>query len=454
MVTRMLHGLDLTDSQQFNEESIYSLNRFAAWDIAKRTLAGPFICLFGMLITVPLTSILDDATVFTFALITLLSLSALFRVSIFHSLKKVRDADLEKWKRITSLAILSTSGIWGIYLAVNFYLYQLTIATMVILVFTVAIAAGVAISIFIWKKLAQLCVVVIFLPAYIVLAFQWSGTALSIILGMNVYLVFLYIQIIRSNKEYWGALCSNKLLESNAKELEEARYLAEEANRAKSEFLSSMSHELRTPLNSIMGFTQIMATDPDDPPSKEHLQSLNYIYDGGKHLLELIDQVLDLAKIESGKMDLKLQKVSLSNVLNECHTFIEILAKENNIALNFEDTKYTVWADHMRLKQVLLNLISNGIKYNISGGILNVTYQDFPDTIKISISDTGQGIPETHQHLIFSSFNRLGHEKSKIQGTGVGLTISKSLIEAMDGQIGFLSEQDKGSTFWVELPKA
>jgi len=240
------------------------------------------------------------------------------------------------------------------------------------------------------------------------------------------------------------------------KELEEARIIADNANKAKSEFLSRMSHELRTPLNAILGFAQLLGISRKHPLEERQQKQVAQIVDAGKHLLDLINEVLDLAKIEAGHLSLSIEGVNMEMVLEECISLTQPLADEKGISLVCDPAfNKILWVDRTRLKQVLLNLLSNAVKYNNEDGRvhLQVTQQD-PKHIRFSIIDTGRGMTENQQSQLFKPFNRLGAEQGDIEGTGIGLTLTKQLVEAMDGVIGLESEAGKGTTFWVDLPLA
>lgn len=226
---------------------------------------------------------------------------------------------------------------------------------------------------------------------------------------------------------------------------------AKQANQAKSEFLSSMSHELRTPLNAVLGFSQLLEMDDLKANQKELLSE---IVRAGGHLLDLINAVLDLSKIESGQMDLSIESVELQSVVRECHALIKPLADEKKITLNFSiDSEQTVQADRVRLKQVLLNLLSNAVKYNEDGGSIELYYVlKGADRVQIYVKDTGLGIIEKNREKVFQPFNRLGHEGGDIEGTGIGLTITKDLLELMGGSIVYQPNSPKGSCFIVEMP--
>jgi PAS domain S-box-containing protein len=236
--------------------------------------------------------------------------------------------------------------------------------------------------------------------------------------------------------------------------LEQARVDAERANQAKSEFLSRMSHELRTPLNAVLGFAQLLEMDP---LSAEQQESLGYILKAGRHLLDLINEVLDIARIEAGRMAITPEPVSLSEVTGEALALTAPLATERAISVRSEvseEDSHHVLADRQRLKQVLLNLLSNAVKYNKVGGEVVLSYKTLHGRVRILVSDTGPGIPADKQGRLFIPFERLGTVQGGVEGTGLGLALSKRLTEAMGGTMGVESQVGRGSTFWVELPLA
>ncbi len=233
-----------------------------------------------------------------------------------------------------------------------------------------------------------------------------------------------------------------------------ARETAEAANRAKSEFLSSMSHELRTPMNAILGFAQMLETDHE--LSADQKDSVHEIVKAGKHLLGLINEVLDLAKIEAGRIDLSMEGLSVRALAEECALSVAPLAARRGIRITIDATgELAVFADRNRLRQVLLNLLSNAVKYNREGGQVRLTAHVAENgRVHIAVRDTGPGIAADKLPLLFQPFNRLGQEGSNIEGTGIGLTITRRLIELMGGTVGVESAPGEGSTFWVELAAA
>ena len=242
------------------------------------------------------------------------------------------------------------------------------------------------------------------------------------------------------------------LQETNV-ELESAIAAADKANLAKSDFLSSMSHELRTPLNGILGFAQLMESD-SPPPTPSQKASIDQILQAGWYLLELINEILDLALIESGKLSISREPVALNDIMFECQSMIEPQAKKRSIRMSFPrfDQPCFVNGDRTRVKQVLINLLSNAIKYNQAGGSVVVECAASPPNgIRVSIRDTGAGLPPENLAQLFQPFNRLGQEASAEEGTGIGLVVTKRLVELMGGAIGVASTVGEGSVFWIEL---
>ncbi len=237
-----------------------------------------------------------------------------------------------------------------------------------------------------------------------------------------------------------------------AQALNDAKEEAERANLAKSEFMSRMSHELRTPLNSVLGFAQILQMEMS---SAEELELIGYIVKSGGYLLELINEVLDISRVESGSIAVELEVVSSAELVRQCVEMVSAQAFEHDVTIidNCDNDCY-VRADFQRLKQVLVNLLSNAIKYNVRGGSVTLDCDDADGRMRLSVTDTGPGVaPDLHERL-FAPFDRLDAESRGIEGTGLGLALSKGLMEAIGGSIGVESAPGAGSTFWLDLPIA
>lgn len=257
-------------------------------------------------------------------------------------------------------------------------------------------------------------------------------------------------ELAKVNEELRRDIAERKRIEV---ELTKAKIDAEKANLAKSDFLSSMTHELRSPLNVMLGFTQLMESS-SPPPTPAQMTMLKEISGAGWYLLELINKILDLATIESGKLVVSQEPICVAEVMCECRAMSEPQAQERGIHLIFPspETDFFIKADRTRVKQVLINLLSNAIKYNRSGGTVEVSCSRVaPERIRINVKDTGPGLPPEKLAQLFQQFNRLGQESGSVEGTGIGLVVTKQLVELMGGSIGVESIVGVGSVFWFEL---
>ncbi|MCW8909625.1 MAG: ATP-binding protein [Gammaproteobacteria bacterium] len=269
---------------------------------------------------------------------------------------------------------------------------------------------------------------------------------------MAMMLCIYMLAMISGGYTYQKVMLKSILL---SRQLIKAKEQAEQANQAKSIFLSRMSHELRTPLNAIMGFAQLISHDKNQ--SEKQKDHSNEIIKASTILLKLIEDLLDLSRIEANKIDINIEEVDCHKLISECVDLINPVVEKYQIQLKYKTgntVNQLILADEFRLKQILLNLLSNACKYNRPNGSVTISYTAINNIIRISIEDTGIGIAPEKQDKVFQSYERLGNEDTLIEGTGIGLTIVKQLANLMDAQVGFESRENEGSTFWIDLPAA
>jgi len=244
--------------------------------------------------------------------------------------------------------------------------------------------------------------------------------------------------------------------EAYAAAAETARQAAERADRSKSEYLAGLNHELRTPLNAVIGFGEIIQRDQDDATSERQRESIEHIITAGRHMTEIADQVLDLARMETGRIELVPDPVDPAFMEKSTTGLMETAAEARGISIEaaVPEPAPVAYADPVRAKQVLLNLLSNAVKYNRENGRIRVAVMNAEDFVRFEIADTGAGIPAERHDELFEPFNRLDAATSEVKGSGIGLSIARTIVEAMGGRLGVDSTVGEGSTFWFELPSA
>ena len=441
-------------NRTLDSATISNLRWKALEDMNDRSVAGNIVLVIAFFVMIIEASFSNTYPILFYGLLTLIALSVTARISITFLIRHSQQSPTTL-EGLFYLAVFSVAITWGVLAAAILHIFGLGWETFIILLFVAGMGAGALANFSIWRNLVIPYIGLTFAPS-IMVSLSIGGTDSYILAaGMLLYASFLIVQVRFWNDEYWSSRINEELLKIRALELQHEREQSEMANRAKSKFLSSMSHELRTPLNAILGFGQLLEFSSNPPLTEEQKDSVNHILQGGHHLLDLINDVLDLSKIESGRIDLSMEPLIIKDIMPSCVSMAESMAAKYDVSvvdkINYDDLA-RFKGDYTRVKQVILNLLSNAVKYNRPGGIVTVTSTLTSDAmLRLNITDTGRGIPEDKRNHLFLPFDRLGAEASNIEGTGIGLSITKQLMELMGGSINFEPAKGGGSTFWLEF---
>ncbi|MDH5516868.1 MAG: ATP-binding protein [Gammaproteobacteria bacterium] len=355
------------------------------------------------------------------------------------------------WGRYYVISTVFAGLLWGSGAVLFFpeanFEQQITVAFAMLV-----ISAGGVITLSHLRGAAYALIIPTMLPLLPLFFFEKTYIAIMMGLLLVAIFIFLLLSVYYLNASSFENISLRFAALENEQILIQAKQEVDKSSQEKSKFIANMSHELRTPMNVILGYAQIL--QQDKTLGIETQTNVKEIISAGHHLLELIKEVLDLSRIESGYIELKFEEVVLDEVIDECVSLIQPLADEQAITIYIRISEnITVSTDRKRLKQVLINLLSNAVKYNRKQGRIDLTVSKLDEKyIRITVRDSGYGISEGRLHELFQPFNRLNAANKGIEGTGIGLTISRNLIERMGGEIGLESQLDVGTSFWIDLP--
>lgn len=399
----------------------------------------------------------------------IIGLSALFVVMAFVSWWLVRrwrrarnnvtQSDAIHWLHRYRILNVCNASLWGFTGLLLFHASDLTHQILIALLLAGLSTAAIT-ALMIDRTSAFSFLILTTSPVVVSLVLNGGEIQLAIVSLSALFFPYVAITSLRTEKtlkeNVWLRLEAKEreqILKQQTVELHAAKVRAESADKAKTSFLSSMSHELRTPLNAIIGFAEMMDRELLGALHPKQKEPINHILNSGRHLVALVNEVLDLARIESGQMNLNMTSVSLTPLIEECVALTQPLASSRQIDIRHQcPMDASIKADAARIRQILLNLLSNAVKYNVEAGEVSIACQITHTDLRITVSDTGRGIPTEQQARLFESYQRLGAEQTATEGTGLGLVISKRIVEAMGGSIGFVSQSGVGSQFWVEFP--
>lgn len=417
------------------------------FSLSKNALLTTF--LVGIFVCLVLLPIFEKTKLYIWFITLCVIISLRYLLTLFYEKHKTKNISNSNWLKLFAIGSTLTGFMWGIASTIFFPVenpfYQPMICIMVL-----GMTAG-AVP---FLSSVPLIYILFSLPSLLPFAFYMiylKGNTYTI-LGFST-LLYVIMNVISSLRV--GNTISSNIKMSMEKgflieDLKIAKSEAEKANKAKSVFISSISHELRTPLNAILGYSQLLENSTENLSAdiKDDIQEINH---AGTHLLDLIDDVLDLSKIEAGLLELDIKSIDIGNVIHKCKTLITPTAQKEGIqveVINKSKTPLIINADLAKIRQVILNILSNAIKYNrLKGRVTIILSKNHDNLVKIAITDTGKGISEQNIKDVFTPFNRLGIENSTIPGTGLGLAISKKLVNLMNGEISVTSKEGIGTTF-------
>lgn len=425
-------------------------------DLAGRSTFSALVYILLWLLVATLTDDLGQIPVLIGACGALLALIGLGRLLLGARFERWHGANPKRWRLGFELGVGSSALVWGLMANVLVLRHGLDGSSMTVLLATAGIAAGGTTSLSPRLRLVRGFLILLLLPIVVLTFFQGGVVARGASLMIAVFLAFLMIAVKRMHDEYWLALYNSWLLDRRAAELEQARDQAMAAARAKDEFLATMSHELRTPLNAVLGFSELLADGHAGSLNEEQREFLGHISSSGHHLLDLINDILELAKIDAGRLELERTAVDMDSLCLTSLGLVQAQAQAKALDLRYSPPPRPVstQGDARRLRQILVNLLGNAVKFTPNGGTVSLSIDIGQDgSLRLSVLDTGIGIREEDLPRLFQPFVQLDSGITrKYQGTGLGLALSQRFAQLHGGHLEVESQPGQGSRFSLVLP--
>lgn len=423
-------------------------------DLNNRSISGAFIYVVAWIVVISGTDIAQIEPITVYSMGLFLLVLSLLRITGIKYFPVIHQKSPKIWRSIFLFGLLSASITWSLFSAWGLKHLGLTAQGITLLLPILIFSVGASSSNAPSRTLIITYTSILLIPQIVVLLQMNASPANSMALALCLFGIFTLLFGNGIYLSYYQLLYKNDLLEQQAARLAKAKESAEIANQAKSRFLANISHELRTPMNGILGASELLLPLSETDEQKQYV---SLIHRSGKTLLSLLNDLLDFSKIEAGKMELETAPYNIRDMVAHLQHLLAIHAKEKGLAFNIdirEDIATHLIGDEVRIQQILLNLLGNAIKFTGQGSItLAISLSNNGTHTRFEVKDTGIGIPEEKQHLLFNSFQQMESSTArKYGGTGLGLAISKQLVKLMDGQIGMHSKTGEGSCFWFEIP--
>jgi signal transduction histidine kinase/CheY-like chemotaxis protein len=427
-------------------------------ELARRSIAGTMAYAVLFVVLLAMSPYRSDHPALIEIVGTLLCALGIGRLGIALRMRKCADADISAWRHAFEIATYACSLLWGVACGLTLYLYGAGWTGFLMLLMTAGVVSGGLTALAPNIRICRIYLLTMLAPSIAWGASQRNSTGTAVAVVIGLYLLYQWVQADQQYRWYWTGVQDRALLESQATELREAKEAADLANNAKSQFLANMSHELRTPMSAIIGYSEMLAEEAVERGLEFFVRDLEQINTAGKQLLALINDILDLSKIEAGRMDLYLETFDIEEMLADVSTTMQPLLEKrsNQLVLGLAPDVGEMHADLTKVRQILFNLLGNASKFTESGAIgLNVrrSVEGDSEWIELQVQDSGIGLTPEQAARVFDSFTQADASTTrKYGGTGLGLTITRKFCEMMGGEITVASDAGKGAAFTVRLP--